>query len=207
VSYLYLCPLSRLFLLFTSSSSLKREELATATDQKWLMRLRRKDYSKMNPGETNEDCPGVNEEEWKGNCGNTGLNVVDDEAALTRLLKKARKRTKSFLTRAGKRAVANWTTGDKTFYLSRAGKRGNFYLTRAGKRDLTRQVTASPRRAPRTDRSYLTRAGKRGNFYLTRAGKRSGLLWSEKRKDKSYLTRAGKRSAFYLQPLRQIEIV
>jgi len=183
------------------------------------MRLRRKDYSKMNPGETNEDCPGVNEEEWKEICGNVGLNIVDDEAALTRLLKKARKRTKSFLTRAGKRAVANWTTEDKTFYLSRAGKRGNFYLsragkkrgnfylTRAGKRDLTRQVTASPRRAPRTDRSYLTRAGKRGNFYLTRAGKRSGLLWSEKRKDKSYLTRAGKRSAFYLRPLRQVEIV
>ena len=87
MSYLYLCPLSRLFLLFTSSSSLKREELPTATDQKWLMRLRRKDYNKMNPGETNEDCPGV-----------------DNEAAL----KKARKRTKSFLTRAGKRGAPYW---------------------------------------------------------------------------------------------------
>lgn len=163
------------------------------------MRLR-KEENKINPGETNEDCPGAVEDEWN-HCGNTGLNTVK---ALTRLLKRdqyewppARKRTKSYLTRAGKRAAANWTTGDKTFYLSRAGKRGTFYLTRAGKRDvnyLTRQVTASPARAQRTDRSYLTRAGKRATFYLTRAGKRSGFLWSEKKKDKSYLTRAGKRS-------------
>ena len=216
VNFLYLCPFSLLFLLFTSSSSLKREELATAGEQKWLMRLRKED-NKINPGETNEDCPGAIEEEWKGNqCGNAGLNTVDDEIGLTRLLKRdqhqwppTRKRSKSYLTRAGKRAGANWTSGDKTFYLSRAGKRGTFYLTRAGKRDvsyLTRQTTANPRRAQRTDRSYLTRAGKRGTFYLTRAGKRSGFHWSEKKKDKSYLTRAGKRSAFGSPP-RQIEIV
>ena len=171
------------------------------------MRLR-KDDKKMNPGETNEDCPGAVEEERNENAG---LNTVNDETALTRLLKRdqhqwppARKRTKSYLTRAGKRATANWKTGDKTFYLSRAGKRGTFYLTRAGKRNvsyLTRQATASPARAQRTDRSYLTRAGKRGTFYLTRAGKRSGFHRSEKKKDKSYLTRAGKRSK------RQIEIV
>ena len=207
VNYLYLCPFPPLFLRFTSSSSLKREELPTATDQKWLMRLR-KDDKKMNPGETNEDCPGAVEEERNENAG---LNTVNDETALTRLLKRdqhqwppARKRTKSYLTRAGKRATANWKTGDKTFYLSRAGKRGTFYLTRAGKRNvsyLTRQATASPARAQRTDRSYLTRAGKRGTFYLTRAGKRSGFHRSEKKKDKSYLTRAGKRSK------RQIEIV
>ena len=205
---LYLCPFPPLFLRFTSSSSLKREELPTASDQKWLMRLRKKDDHKINPGETNEDCPGAVEQEWNENAG---LNTVNDETALTRLLKRdqhqwppARKRTKSYLTRAGKRATANWKTGDKTFYLSRAGKRGTFYLTRAGKRNvsyLTRQATASPARAQRTDRSYLTRAGKRGTFYLTRAGKRSGFHRSEKKKDKSYLTRAGKRSK------RQIEIV
>merc|ERR1711990_637182 len=157
ISVLVLYPFS----FFTSSSSLKRQELPTAADHKWLMRLR-KENDKKNPGsnslpgegETNEDCPGTIEEEWEGNgnhFGNAGLDSVDNDV---RLLKTdqyqwpaARKRGKSYLTRTGKRSAANWTTGDErgTFYVSRAGKRGIFYLTRAGKRAI----------------SYLTRAGKR----------------------------------------------
>jgi len=220
VNYLYLCPCSPPFLFFTSSSSLKREEQPTATDHKWLMRLR-KEEDKNNPrsnflkGEKNEDCPGAFEEEWEGmgnNFGNADLNTVDNDIRLLKTNRyqwpPARKRGKSYLTRAGKRSAA---TGDKrgTFYVSRAGKRGTFYLTRAGKRDLSyltragKRGTPNPTRAQRTDRSYLTRAGKRGTFYLTRAGKR--IRWTDKKKDKSYLTRAGKRSTFDL-PL-QDEIV
>jgi len=179
---------SQLFLLLTSSSS--REETTHTTDKKWLMRLGNTEDDKINPGKTNEDCLGAIEEEWKGNhCGNGGLNNHDN--ALKRLLRRdqyqkpsERKRTKSYLTRAGKRAVAG-------------EKEGTFYLTRAGKRESvsnsTRLVRVNTARAQRKDRSYLTRAGKRGNFYLT--GKRSDLDWrAEKKKDKSYLTRAGKRS-------------
>ena len=213
MNYLYLCPFSLSFLFFTSSSSLKRQELATATDHKWLMRLR-KTGNKKNPGfnflsgETNEDCPGAMKEEWEGkgnHFGNAGLNTDDNDIAPTKLLRRnqyprARKRAKSYLTRAGKRDAANWTTGDKrgTFYLARAGKRDISYLTRAGKRG-----SPNPTRAQRTDRSYLTRAGKRGTFYLTRAGKRSSIHLTEKKKDKSYLTRAGKRSAFDLELFNQ----
>ena len=182
---------SQLFLLLTSSSS--REETLHTTDKKWLMRLGNTEDDKINPVKTNEDCLGAIEEERKGNhCGNGDLNNLDN--ALKRLLKRdqyqrpsERKRTKSYLTRAGKRAVAE----------EKAVKRGTFYLTRAGKRESvsnsTRLVRVNTTRAQRKDRSYLTRAGKRGNFYLT--GKRSDVQWrAEKKKDKSYLTRAGKRS-------------
>jgi len=174
------------------------------------MRLR-KSEKKKNPefnflpgkGETNEDCPGAIKKEWEGNGNhfeNVGLNNDDDDIAATRLLRaRARKRAKSYLTRAGKRDATNWTTGDKrgTFYLARGGKRDISYLTRAGKR-----AAPNPRtRAQRTDRSYLTRAGKRGTFYLTRAGKRSSVHSREKKRDKSYLTRAGKRSAYDLEQI------
>ena len=182
---------SQLFLLLTSSSS--REETLHTTDKKWLMRLGNTEDDKINPVKTNEDCLGAIEEERKGNhCGNGDLNNLDN--ALKWLLKRdqyqrpsERKRTKSYLTRAGKRAVAE----------EKAVKRGTFYLTRAGKRESvsnsTRLVRVNTTRAQRKDRSYLTRAGKRGNFYLT--GKRSDVQWrAEKKKDKSYLTRAGKRS-------------
>ena len=74
------------------------------------MRLGNTEDDKINPGVTNEDCLGAFGEEWKGNhCGNGGLNNLDN--ALKRLLKRdqyqrpsERKRTKSYLTRAGKRS-------------------------------------------------------------------------------------------------------
>ena len=103
---------------------------------------------------------------------------------------KAGKRAKTFLTRAWKRNIPNWTNqrenfynGDQSGYLysGRRIKKGNFSLTRAGKRDISYLTRAGKRapanttstgRAQRTDRSYLTRAGKR--TWLTRAGIKSG---------------------------------
>ena len=90
---------------------------------------------------------------------------------------KARKRAKTFLTRAGKRSIPTLTNvdqreyfypGDQSgyFYPGKRIKKGNFDLTRAGKRSPANATPAG--RAQRTDRSYLTRAGKR--TWLTRAG-------------------------------------
>merc|ERR1712013_454775 len=114
---------------------------------------------------------GKNEEENEKNLEKVGGNIYP--------WARTRKRAKTFLTRAGKRSIPNWTNVDQReyFYPGKRIKKGNFYLTRAGKRDisyLTRAGKRSPAnatssgRAQRTDRSYLTRAGKR--TWLTRAG-------------------------------------
>ena len=149
---------------------MKRQEVATAAPQKWLQMRLRKTKKPGCQGEINEDC-------LKGgrtHFGNAGLNIVEDFTPT------ARKRSKSYLTRAGKRNKPKQTAGDKKgiFHISRGGgKRGSFYLTRAGKRDISylRALVrkTNPTRIQRTDRSYLTRAGKRGTFYLTRPGKRN----------------------------------